>query len=59
MQLEMKRHISLLAIIAAIIVAASSCSSGRQLSYFDDIEAYNEGTMGVLGDYQVRIKPDD
>lgn len=56
--MSLHRLIPLLIVVGAAI-AATGCSSGRQLSYFDDIEAYTEGTMGAIGDYQVKIKPDD
>ncbi len=55
----MFRHISIIALLALIFLSAG-CSANRQLSYFDDIEAYQSGTMGEIeADYQVKIKPDD
>lgn len=37
----------------------TGCSTGRALSYFDNIEEYDSGTIGTLPDYQIRIEPDD
>ena len=43
--------------LAALFLA--SCSANKALTYFDDIQAYEAGTMGVDTDYEVRIEPDD
>lgn len=53
----MPKFLAILIAVAAIAIAG--CSSGRQLSYFDDIVAYDAGTMGSIGDYQIKIEPAD
>lgn len=45
--------------IALTAILATGCSSNRALSYFDNIEEYNAGTMGELPEYWLRIEPDD
>lgn len=55
----MLRHISISVFMTLVMLLAAGCSSQRQLTYFDDIETNESGVMGNLGDYQVKLQPDD
>jgi len=55
----MKKFISLAMAAIALMLATSSCSSSKQsISYFDNLENSNEGSLGDVN-YELRIVPDD
>lgn len=55
----MPRYIFFPVILILMVITASGCASKKRLSYFDDIVEYQEGTMGSLNDYKLKLKPED
>lgn len=55
----MNRLLPLFILLATALAALTGCSSGRSLSYFDDLQNSDAGIMGTLKPYELRLKPSD
>lgn len=56
---DINMHNIKIALLGAILLVISSCKTTKDLQYFDNISSLETGVIGNVGDYELKICPDD